>query len=111
MDSAAHADNSRFISDEAQKQQLVMKEQDAQLDVISSSVTRLKDMGHEINAELKVQDKLLDEIDEKTESTRTQMGAAMKGLTKLAKDSDKGKMCLILVLSLILIGLCYAIFS
>mmetsp|Transcript_15229 Transcript_15229/g.39586 ORF Transcript_15229/g.39586 Transcript_15229/m.39586 type:complete len:266 (+) Transcript_15229:123-920(+) len=111
VDTAAHADNSRFIADEAQKQQFIMKEQDSQLDVISSSVTRLKDMGHEINTELKVQDKLLDEIDEKTESARTQMGAAMKGLTKLAKDSDKGKMCLILILSLILIGLCYAIFS
>lgn len=111
VDQAAHADNSRFISEQQQQQQMVMQQQDTQLDVISSSVSRLKEMGQEINTELKHQDKMLDEIGERTDTTRLQMSAAMKGLTKLAKDSDKGKMCVILVLTLILIGLCWAIFN
>jgi methyl-accepting chemotaxis protein len=89
----------------------IMKDQDSQLDTISSAVVRLKDIGHEINSELKVQDKLLDEIDDQTQSASGQMRNAMKALNKLANDSDNGKLMVIALLSVILIGLCYAIFS
>lgn len=88
-----------------------MAEQDSQLDVISSTVGRLKEIGHEINSELKVQDKLIDDISEQTDSAAGQMRNSMKALTKLAKDSDNGKLCVIFVLTLILIGLCWAIFG
>ena len=88
-----------------------MKDQDSQLDTISTAVGRLKDIGHEINSELKVQDKLLDEIDDQTQSASSQMRNAMKALNKLANDSDNGKLMVIALLSVILIGLCYAIFS
>jgi len=89
----------------------MMKDQDSQLDTISTAVGRLKDIGHEINSELKVQDKLLDEIDDQTQSASSQMRNAMKALNKLANDSDNGKLMVIALLSVILIGLCYAIFS
>ncbi|KAJ1629289.1 syntaxin 6, N-terminal-domain-containing protein [Pavlovales sp. CCMP2436] len=111
IDKAAHTDNSRLINDERQKQQQVMREQDTQLDAISTSVSRLKHIGVEINSELKVQDKLLEEIGEQTDSATAQMRNSMKALVKLAKDSDNGKLCVMFVLTLILIGLCYAIFS
>lgn len=111
IDKEAAADNSRFINDETQKQQMMFAEQDSQLDVISSTVGRLKEIGHEINSELKVQDKLIDDISEQTDSAAGQMRNSMKALTKLAKDSDNGKLCVIFVLTLILIGLCWAIFG
>mmetsp|Transcript_8190 Transcript_8190/g.27806 ORF Transcript_8190/g.27806 Transcript_8190/m.27806 type:complete len:260 (+) Transcript_8190:175-954(+) len=111
VDKQAHADNQRFLEDEHMKQQLMMKDQDAQLEDVSKSMGTLKRIGQDINKELVTQGELLDHIDERTESTRTQMQAAMKGLTKLAKDSDKGKLCMILVLSLILLGLFYAVFN
>ncbi|KAG8469716.1 hypothetical protein KFE25_006171 [Diacronema lutheri] len=111
IDKEAAADNKRFIGDETQKQAMIMAEQDTQLDSISSTVSRIKDISLEINSELKVQDKLIDDIGEQTDSAAGQMRNSMKALTKLAKDSDNGKLCVIFVLTLILVGLCYAIFS
>lgn len=111
VDKEAAADNSRFINDESQKQQTILAEQDSQLDVISSTVGRLKEIGQDINSELKVQDRLIDDISEQTDSAAGQMRNSMRALTKLAKDSDNSKLCVIFVLTLILIGLCYAIFS
>lgn len=111
IDPKAHSDNSRFLAEEQTKQQLVMGEQDQALGAVSESLTTLHRIGKEINTELHGQEVLLNKIEEKTDGASTQMSAAMKGLNKLAKDSDKGKLCMILFLSLILIGLGYAVFD
>jgi len=104
-------DNDQFIDKSTQQIQLTMASQDQDLDSLGHVVGTLKQQGIVINDELKKQEKLLEEMDSETDKTQSRLSREIRRLNKLMDDmSDKVQWCLVVVLTLMLIGLVVAVF-
>ena len=79
--------------------------------MLSTSLGRLDEMGRVINTELRKQGADLDEFTQEVEASRSMMADATAKMNKMLKRKDKGKLCAILLLTFVLIGLCYMVFS
>ena len=55
--------NANFLENEMRKQNMLMKEQDSSLEVLSSNLTRLGDISHAVSIELDEQAVMLDDLD------------------------------------------------
>ncbi|XP_052221530.1 syntaxin-6-like [Dreissena polymorpha] len=104
LDMEAERSHQSFIDDTTQHQQLIIKDQDEQLDLIGSSVGALKNMSHQIGNELEEQNRMLDDFGHEMEVTESRMDNVMKKMAKvLHMSSDKRQCCAIGVLLVILL--------
>ncbi|KAF3672881.1 putative sugar transporter ERD6-like 6-like [Capsicum annuum] len=62
-------DNDDFISPESDRQQLLLRQQDEELDELSANVIRIGDVGLTIHDELLAQDKIVNELGMEMDST------------------------------------------
>lgn len=91
--------NQRYLDDTGQQQQMIIRSQDDQLDMIGSSVGVLKNMSHQIGNELEEQNLILDEFGHEMDNTESRMDTTMKKMAKVMHMSnDKRQWCAIGVL-------------
>ncbi|CAC5420735.1 STX6 [Mytilus coruscus] len=104
LDQEMERSNQRYIEDTSQQQQLIMRTQDDNMDLISKSVGSLKNMSQQIGNELEEQNVMLDEFHTEMDHTESRMDVTMKKLAKVMHMSnDKRQWCGIFVLIGILI--------
>uniref|UniRef100_A0A914ZCR0 t-SNARE coiled-coil homology domain-containing protein n=2 Tax=Parascaris univalens TaxID=6257 RepID=A0A914ZCR0_PARUN len=93
----------RFVSDTLQKQQLIMRDQDEDLEKVGDSVHILKNMSHRIGNELEEQAIMLDELGTDIDRAGTKLDGVMKKIAKVTNmNDDKRQWTAIFVLSGIL---------
>ena len=109
--SAAHRDNDAALESTQQQQQMMMAEQDQELGVLGGALGRLGVMGKAMNDELRAQGRELDAFNEEVDQAGSKMSQATEAMKKMMKRKDRGKLCAILVLSLVLILLMYAVIA
>eukprot|EP00321_Phaeocystis_globosa_P004128 CAMPEP_0118828844 /NCGR_PEP_ID=MMETSP1162-20130426/20891_1 /TAXON_ID=33656 /ORGANISM="Phaeocystis Sp, Strain CCMP2710" /LENGTH=275 /DNA_ID=CAMNT_0006759925 /DNA_START=47 /DNA_END=872 /DNA_ORIENTATION=+ len=100
----AHEDE---LQEQAQLQRAMVAEQDDNLGMLSSTMTRLGQMGLAIKDELIAQGRALDELTDEVDSTASKMKQAQQVMTKLLKSKDRGLFCCILALTITLGVLVY----
>jgi syntaxin 6 len=104
-------DNDQYINNSRQQMQATMDSQDQDLDAISRGAATLKEMGVTINNELLTQQRILEEMDSEVDKTNSRLNNMLKRLNKLIDStSDRVQWCLVIVLTLILIGLVIIVF-
>jgi len=67
--------------------QLKMREQDANLDALGSSVSRLGEMSLNISKEIELQNRMLDSLEEETDSARDKVDILTKKTREIVKRS------------------------
>jgi hypothetical protein len=98
-------ENTRFIHNEKQKQQMMIKQQDQDLDHLGQAVDRLHNIGKEINTEIKEQQILLDNLDNEISDASSRMDTVMAALQKLLKTKDNCQIWTIVILAIVLVVL------
>jgi len=109
--SAVHRENDATLGASQQQQEEIIAVQETELGVLSESLDRLGNMSKAMNEEMKAQGRELDEFTSEVESASDRMTAATATMKKMLKKNDRGKFCAILVLSLVLILLIYAVMA
>ena len=102
--------HSNFLESEMRKQDMLIREQDSSLEMLSSNLTRLGDISHVVSRELDEQAILLDDLDlevEKAEDGLTRVNLLAKDLIR--KSGGPGWFCLILFLSMIALFLFFLV--
>eukprot|EP01132_Coremiostelium_polycephalum_P002004 gene2004-2466_t len=84
-----------------QNQKDVMKEQDEQLDMLSHSLLRQKNMANEMNKELDIHNQLLDDVEIGTEAVTHRLTVTNSKLETLKQNA--GSCCMIVVIVLLII--------
>jgi len=111
LENAVQQDNDRYIGDQQQQQMHIMTQQDDHLNAISQTVGHLGAMGEQIHSELLQQNRILDEMDDKVERTSARLTGVLRKVNKLLEStSDRVQWCLIIVLTLMLVGLVIIVF-
>jgi len=112
-----NAVSSSAQSDEADagmqdRQALLIRRQDEDLDMLSHSVSRLGQVGLEIGEELDQQGRILSEFEGEVDGFTTRLAGVRRNLAHLAKKSGlKGQICVIIVLIIVLVLLVTIVFS
>ncbi|CAJ1964101.1 unnamed protein product [Sphenostylis stenocarpa] len=89
-------DNDDFIQSESDRQMLLIKKQDEELDELSESVRRIGGVGLTIHDELTSQDKILEELGSEMESTTNRLDFVQKKVGMVMKKaSTKGQIMMI----------------
>lgn len=100
------SENDGFIENQAQAQDLIMREQDSQLDEVGATIGVLKEMGQMIGNELDEQQELLEELDDSMESTTAKLKRTIDKVDKaLAITKDGKQSCTICILIIVVIVL------
>ncbi|CAM6127636.1 unnamed protein product [Calypogeia fissa] len=108
---AAPRENESF-NYESDRQALMMREQDDDLDDLSDAVGRIAEVGLVIHTELSSQDTLIDELDKDMDHTSNRLDFVQKRIAAvLKKASWKAQACTILTLVGLLIVLTYLVFN
>eukprot|EP00762_Andalucia_godoyi_P002384 ANDGO_02800.mRNA.1 Syntaxin-61 len=111
MDRLGVQDNERFVRGEVQRQEQIIRDQDQDLDELHGAVSRISQIGNQIHDELNTQKVMIDELDRNVESTSSRLKANMRKAAKVLKDAqDKGKICCIILLCAVLLGLLILLF-
>jgi len=111
LDDAIKSDNEAFIRNQGQVQEQIMRQQDTDLDDLSQVVGVLGQMGTSIHSELEQHNRILDDLDAGVDNTSGRLNSVMRRVNKLLEStSDRVQWCLIIVLTLILIGLVIIVF-
>ncbi|KAG6607608.1 Syntaxin-61, partial [Cucurbita argyrosperma subsp. sororia] len=84
----AHQANDDFITSESDRQLLLIKRQDEELDELSASVERIGGVGLTIHEELKLQDKIIDDLGNEMDSTSNRLDFVQK---KVAVAHEEGQ--------------------
>ena len=95
--------NAEHLKDGGQVQQTIRREQDVVLDKMSSSLDTLKEMSQAIDAELKDQEKMVDDIDKNVDEAQGKMDGALKSIEKMLKTKDRCQLFTIFALVLIFV--------
>ncbi|KAK4790135.1 hypothetical protein SAY86_017439 [Trapa natans] len=104
-------DNDDFISSESDRQLLLMKQQDEELDLLSASVERIGGIGLTIHDELSAQDKIIDDLGSEMDSTSNRLDFVQKKVAMVMKKaSAKGQFMMILFLLVLFIILFILVF-
>lgn len=104
-------DNDDFISSESDRQMLLIRQQDEELDELSASVERIGSVGLTIHDELNAQEKLIDELGSEMDSTSTRLDFVQRKVAVVMKKaSAKGQMMMILFLIILFIILFVLVF-
>ncbi|XP_060211244.1 syntaxin-61-like [Lycium barbarum] len=95
-DAYSARDNDDFISSESDRQLLLMKQQDDELDELSASVVRIGDVGLTTHDELLAQDKIVNELGMEMDSTSNRRDFVEKKVAMVMKKASvKGQMMMI----------------
>eukprot|EP00615_Pteridomonas_danica_P007056 CAMPEP_0114350954 /NCGR_PEP_ID=MMETSP0101-20121206/16800_1 /TAXON_ID=38822 ORGANISM="Pteridomonas danica, Strain PT" /NCGR_SAMPLE_ID=MMETSP0101 /ASSEMBLY_ACC=CAM_ASM_000211 /LENGTH=228 /DNA_ID=CAMNT_0001490547 /DNA_START=70 /DNA_END=753 /DNA_ORIENTATION=- len=81
-------ENTHFIHDKQAEARMIMREQDEDLVELGQGVDRLQELSSGINQELKVQNKMLNDLDADIEEAAEKMNFVMGKLAKLLKTKD-----------------------
>ncbi|RVW13987.1 Syntaxin-61 [Vitis vinifera] len=104
-------DNDDFISSESDRQLLLIRRQDEELDVLSASVERIGGVGLTIHEELLAQEKIIDELGSEMDSTSNRLDFVQKKVAMVMKKaSAKGQIMMILFLVVLFIVLFVLVF-
>ncbi|KAL8248054.1 hypothetical protein R6Q59_009270 [Mikania micrantha] len=104
-------DNDDFISSESDRQMLLIKQQDEELDELSASVERIGSVGLTIHDELIAQEKIIEELGSEMDSTSNRLDFVQKKVAVVMKKvSAKGQMMMILFLIVLFIVLFVLVF-
>ncbi|XVF40412.1 hypothetical protein PTKIN_Ptkin01aG0111700 [Pterospermum kingtungense] len=104
-------DNDDFIASESDRQMLLIKQQDEELDELSASVERIGGVGLTIHEELLAQEKLIDELGNEMDSTKNRLDFVQKKVAMVMKKaSAKGQIMMILALLVLFIILFILVF-
>ncbi|KAI4307992.1 hypothetical protein L6164_031113 [Bauhinia variegata] len=107
----AAQDNDDFIASESDRQLLLIKQQDEELDQLSVSVQRIGGVGLTIHEELLAQEKIVDELGNEMDSTTNRLDFVQKKVAMVMKKaSAKGQMMMILALVVLFIFLFILVF-
>jgi len=98
-------DNQRFIDGEDQRQQMIIKTQDQNLDLVTDTTKRLKNLANDMGNELQEQDQILGEVQRGVDRNQKKVKFLTRQMDKLMKHKDRGKFCLIFLLIIVLIVL------
>lgn len=98
-------ENTHFIQDQQAQAQMIIKEQDEGLEELSMGVDRLNDMAININDEIKVQNRLLNDLETDLDDTTERMNVVMGKLGKLLKTKDTCQIMTVVILVLVLLVL------
>ena len=101
--------NTDFVMDSQAQTSLLMQEQDETLDELGEAVTRVGEMAGNINDEINLQNKMLEEMDEDMTDAEEQLGMVMGKLGKFLKTKDKWQLRTILFLSLTVVILFFLV--
>ncbi|VFQ97643.1 unnamed protein product [Cuscuta campestris] len=103
--------NDDFISSESDRQLLLIKQQDDELDELSASVRRIGGVGLTIHDELLSQEKLIDELGVEMGSTSTRLDFVQKRVAMVMKKASvKGQIMMILFLIGLFLFLFFLVF-
>uniref|UniRef100_A0A2P2LA27 t-SNARE coiled-coil homology domain-containing protein n=1 Tax=Rhizophora mucronata TaxID=61149 RepID=A0A2P2LA27_RHIMU len=104
-------DNDDFIQSESDRQLLLMKQQDEDLDELSASVERIGGVGLTIHEELLAQEKVIDDLGMEMDSTSNRLDFIQKRVAMVMKKAGaKGQIMMILFLILLFIILFVLVF-
>ncbi|KAF8379056.1 hypothetical protein HHK36_028483 [Tetracentron sinense] len=107
----AAQDNDDFISSESDRQLLLIKQQDEELDELSASVERIGGVGLTIHEELREQEKIMDELSLEMESTSSRLDFVQKKVGLVMKKAGaKGQFMMIAFLVILFIVLFVLVF-
>ncbi|XP_060211245.1 syntaxin-61-like [Lycium barbarum] len=110
-DAYSARDNDDFMSSELDRQLLLMRQQDDELDELSASVVRIGDVGLTIHDELLAQDKSVNELGMEMDSTSNRLDFVQKKVAMVMKKANvKGQMmmiCFLIVLFIVLFVLVF----
>ncbi|KAG9446621.1 hypothetical protein H6P81_012749 [Aristolochia fimbriata] len=107
----ATSDNDDFITSESDRQLLLIKQQDEELDELSASVERIGGVGLTIHDELIGQEKILDELNLEMDSTANKLDFVQKKVALVMKKAGaKGQIMMILFLVVLFIVLFVLVF-
>ncbi|KAH0893695.1 hypothetical protein HID58_056124 [Brassica napus] len=99
-------DDDGFVHSESDRQMLLIKQQDEELDELSKSVERIGGVGLTIHDELVAQERIIDELGTEMDSTKNRLDFVQKKVGMVMKKAGaKGQMmmiCFLLVLFIIL---------
>ncbi|KAK1436473.1 hypothetical protein QVD17_02253 [Tagetes erecta] len=104
-------ENDDFISSESDRQTLLIKRQDEELDEMSESIQRIGDVGLTIHDELLAQDRIIEELGTEMESTSNRLDFVQKKVAIIMKKAGmKGQFMMILFLVILFIVLFTLVF-
>ncbi|KAK7287528.1 hypothetical protein RIF29_00809 [Crotalaria pallida] len=107
----AAQDNDDFIESESDRQMLLIKKQDEELDELSLSVQRIGGVGLTIHEELLGQERIIDELGSEMDSTSNRLDFVQKKVAMVMKKaSAKGQIMMILGLLALFIFLFILVF-
>lgn len=106
------ADTQQFINSHMQAQAEIEEEQDEALEDLTHAVKRLKVTGTQITDELRLHDKVIEDIDTEMNTLQGKMKAASRQLEKAMDEaSQKTKLCCIFILIIILVVVTWLLFA
>ncbi|XP_020246580.1 syntaxin-61-like [Asparagus officinalis] len=104
-------DNDDFISSESDRQQLLIRQQDEELDELSASVQRIGGVGLTIHEELSGQDRILGDLSIEMETASNRLDFVQKKVAMVMKKaSAKGQLMMIVFLVVLFIILFILVF-
>lgn len=107
----AALNNDDIVSSESDRQLLLIKQQDEELDELSASVERIGGVGLTIHEELLAQEKIIDELGTEMESTSNRLDFVQKKVGMVMKKAGvKGQIMMILFLVVLFIVLFVLVF-
>ncbi|KAL7101965.1 hypothetical protein ACP275_08G089200 [Erythranthe tilingii] len=104
-------DNDDFVSSESDRQMLLMRQQDEELDELTASVQVIGGVGRTIHEELLAQEKIMDELGMEMDSTSNRLDFVQKKVGMIMKKAGaKGQLMMILFLLVLFIILFVLVF-
>ncbi|GAV92670.1 SNARE domain-containing protein/Syntaxin-6_N domain-containing protein, partial [Cephalotus follicularis] len=104
-------DDDDFIASESDRQFLLIKQQDEELDELSASVERIGGVGLTIHEELLAHEKIIDDLGMEMDSTSNRLDFVQKKVAMVMKKAGvKGQLMMILFLLLLFIILFVLVF-
>ncbi|EYU30372.1 hypothetical protein ABFS83_12G048300 [Erythranthe nasuta] len=108
---AAAQENDDYISSESDRQLLLIRQQDEELDELSASVERIGGVGLTIHEELRAQEKIMDDLGNEMDSTSNRLDFVQKKVAMVMKKAGaKGQFMMILFLLALFIILFVLVF-
>jgi len=101
--------NDEFVQSSRQSAMAMEAQQDLVMDDMSHALDRLTGIGQTINQQLVESEHQLAGLDEDLDTAKLSMDNALRKMDKLLKSSDKGRLCLIVLLFILAVGLFFGV--
>eukprot|EP00243_Klebsormidium_subtile_P000576 TRINITY_DN10998_c0_g1_i1.p2 TRINITY_DN10998_c0_g1~~TRINITY_DN10998_c0_g1_i1.p2 ORF type:complete len:243 (-),score=66.85 TRINITY_DN10998_c0_g1_i1:180-908(-) len=112
LQGAISRENDAFLNNESDRQQLLMREQDEDLDELERGIANIGNIGKAIHDELSEQDLIMDELDKDMTSTSSRLDFVQKKMANVIKKAGvKGQICMIVFLLVLFIVLVILVFE